>query len=97
MREMDAYVLSLIPSVNYPDISNSVPDICEMYPVSFLMKFCEKSPRHRGFHYEPTSKSREIAKNPCKVPCYQRIANGDRFVSDCAHHHPVSANHRFPS
>src|SRR5258705_3539343 len=27
-----------------------------------------------------------------KFPVLRRMSRGDRFVSDCAHHHPVSAN-----
>src|SRR5258708_6754789 len=33
----------------------------------------------------------------CKqFPVLRRMSRGDRFVSDCAHHHPVSANRTFP-
>ena len=89
-------VLALILGSNYPDISISVPDICKVFPVNFLREFCEKSLRHSSFSlgtYLQEPRNREI---PCKFPCYQGIANGDRFVSDCAHHHPVSANRTFP-
>src|SRR5712671_1197348 len=90
-------VLALILGSNYPDISISVPDICKVFPVNFLREFCEKSLRHSSFSlgtYLQEPRNREI---PCKFPCYQGIANGDRFVSDCFHHHPVLANHAFPT
>src|SRR5258705_7926036 len=32
-----------------------------------------------------------------KFPVLRRMSRGDRFVSDCAHHHPVLANHAFPT
>src|SRR3977135_4161838 len=31
----------------------------------------------------------KIAESPVKFPENRGICNGDRFVSDCAHHHPV--------
>src|SRR5258705_2176039 len=34
---------------------------------------------------------------PCIFPGYRDFAFGDRFVSDCTHHHPVLANHAFPT
>ena len=47
--------------------------------------------RHSGFSLETYLKRREIAKFPVNFPV-TRDANGDRFVSDCAHHHPVFPN-----
>jgi hypothetical protein len=85
-------VLALILGSNYPDSSISVSDICKVFPVSFLRESCEKSLRHSSFSpgtYLQKPRNREI---PCKFPCYQGIANGDRFVSDCAHHHSKSLN-----
>src|SRR5205823_10911582 len=32
------------------------------------------------------------AKIPCKKPLIRQLRGGDRFVSDCAHHHPVFPN-----
>src|SRR5260221_11250696 len=32
-----------------------------------------------------------------KFPVLRRMSRGDRFVSDCAHHHPVLANRAFPA
>jgi hypothetical protein len=38
----------------------------------------------------------KILKIPCKFPVSRELQTGDRFVSDCAHHHPVLPNCRFP-
>src|SRR5260370_27821566 len=44
-------------------------------------------------HSQKSLRKPVLAWNFRKIPC---SCIGDRFVSDCAHHHPVSANHTFP-
>jgi hypothetical protein len=66
-------VLPLILESNYPDISISVPDSCEIFPVNFLREFCEKSLRHSGFSLKTYLKSREIAKFPVNFPVTREL------------------------
>src|SRR6266851_9681179 len=86
---MDAYEHSLLPAKNslFPEI----------FSLLILVGNCSRSGCSTAVScYEIGSQSPRIAKFPVKFPVSRELPTGDRFVSDCAHHHPVFPNRRKP-
>src|SRR5258705_10215594 len=88
-QQMDAYQISLF----LPE--NSL--FFKIFSLLICVGNCSRSGCSTAVScYEIDSQSPRIAKFPVKFPVSRELPTGDRFVSDCAHHHPVFANRTFP-
>src|SRR5258708_17862215 len=81
-QQMDAYQISLF----LPE--NSL--FFKIFSLLICVGNCSRSGCSTAVScYEIDSQSPRIAKFPVKFPVSRELPTGDRFVSDCAHHHPV--------
>ena len=84
-QRMDAYQISLF----LPE--NSL--FFKIFSLFICVGNCSRSGCSTAVScYEIGSQSPRIAKFPVKFPVSRELPTGDRFVSDCAHHHPVFPN-----
>jgi hypothetical protein len=83
-------------NIFFPVILLFFPDTSNPFPVIFLRDFDEKPAWMLGFETIVAPIYLKMRVFPVFFPVIGDFAFGNWFVSDCAHHHPVSANRTLP-